>query len=259
VAQRKGISLKKRYGQHFLRNEQYLQSMFDAVTLTDQSSVLEIGCGEGLLTRAILRHPIARLWVYEIDQEWADHVSNSIKDDRLKMHHENFLDADLDTLKPNAPWTILANLPYQVTFPILHRFAKYRTSLKEGVVMVQEEVAQKIIKTSGRGYGYPSLFFQHYFEWKLLEKVPPSAFYPPPKVFSRLLYFKPIAKPVAIPDEEDFWKFIIACFKQPRRTLRNNLRSTHYDVAKLSDELLAKRAQQLDMKELLEVWDRLRS
>ena len=86
---------------------------------------------------------------------------------------------------------MLANLPYQVTFPILHNFQKNRHLLKEGVIMIQEEVAEKILKTSGRGYGYPSLFFQRYFTWKKLDKVPPTAFFPPPKVDSRLLYFKP--------------------------------------------------------------------
>ena len=232
--------------------------MFDAVTLTDKTSVLEIGCGEGLLTRAILRHPVARLWVYEIDQEWAHHVEKTIDDTRLKMHLENILDVDLDVLKPHAPWTVLANLPYQITFPIFHRFQEYRRYLKEGVVMVQEEVAQKIVKTSGRGYGYTSLFFQYYFEWKLLEKVPPSAFYPPPKVFSRLLYFKPIKNPTPIADEEGFWQFVMVCFKQPRRTLKNNLKSSHFLVEKLSDKLLLKRAQQLDMKELLTVWGAIR-
>ena len=86
--------------------------------------------------------------------------------------------------------------------------------------MIQEEVAQKIVKTSGRGYGFPSLFFQHYFEWKLLEKVPPGAFFPPPKVYSRLLYFKPKKMLQQIPDEAEFWEFIKHCFAQPRRTLK---------------------------------------
>ena len=54
-----------------------------------------------------------------------------------------------------------------------------------------KEVAQKIVKSGGRDYGYTSLFFQHYFTWKLLDKVPPGAFFPPPKVFSRLIYFSP--------------------------------------------------------------------
>ncbi len=254
----KGIPLKKRYGQHFLRDLQYVRAMFDAVSLTDTASVLEIGCGDGFLTREILKQPMARLWVYEIDEQWATHVRETIPDPRLRVITENFLDLDFRGLAPYKPWTVLANLPYQITFPVLHRFQKYRHLLKEGVVMIQEEVAQKIVKTSGRGYGFPSLFFQHYFTWNLLDKVPPSAFYPPPKVFSRLIYFKPIANPMVIPDEEQFWKFIKRCFSQPRRMLSNNLRGLSYSIDRIPGDILHLRAQQMSMEDFLKVWELVR-
>ena len=254
----KGIPLKKRYGQHFLRDLQYVRAMFDAVSLTDTASVLEIGCGDGFLTREILKQPMARLWVYEIDEQWATHVRETIPDPRLRVITENFLDLDFCGLAPYKPWTVLANLPYQITFPVLHRFQKYRHLLKEGVVMIQEEVAQKIVKTSGRGYGFPSLFFQHYFTWNLLDKVPPSAFYPPPKVFSRLIYFKPISDPVSIPDEEQFWKFIKRCFSQPRRMLNNNLRGLSYSIDRIPSDILHLRAQQMSMEDFLKVWELVR-
>ncbi len=258
VVRSKGILLQKKYGQHFLRDMQYVRVMFDEVTLTKESSVLEIGCGEGFLTRAILKHDLARLWVYEIDDRWAEHVRETIPDKRLKVITENFLDADLTVLYPYKPWTILANLPYQVTFPILHRFQEYRSLIKEGVIMIQEEVAQKIVKTSGKGYGLPSLFFQYYFTWKLLEKVPPSAFYPPPKVFSRLLYFKPNINLKPIPDQEMFWKFIKHCFQQPRRTLRNNLQGLSYPLERIPEDILRLRAQQMSMDDFLKVWELVR-
>jgi len=258
VVRSKGIPLKKRYGQHFLRDLQYVRAMFDAVSLTDTASVLEIGCGDGFLTREILKQPMARLWVYEIDEQWATHVRETIPDSRLRVITENFLDLDLRGLAPYKPWTVLANLPYQITFPVLHRFQKYRHLLKEGVVMIQEEVAQKIVKTSGRGYGFPSLFFQHYFTWNLLDKVPPSAFYPPPKVFSRLIYFKPIVDPVMIPDEEQFWKFIKRCFSQPRRMLSNNLRGLSYSIDRIPGDILHLRAQQMSMEDFLKVWELVR-
>lgn len=258
MARSKGIPLKKRYGQHFLRDPQYVQAMFEAVSLTDTSSVLEIGCGDGFLTREIVKQPMARLWVYEIDEEWATHVRETISDPRLKVITENFLDVDLNELAPHKLWTVLANLPYQITFPILYRFQEYRHLLKEGVIMIQEEVAQKIVKTSGRGYGFSSLFFQYNFDWKLLDKVPPSAFYPPPKVFSRLIYFKPIVSPEPIPDEEQFWKFIKRCFSQPRRTLANNLRGLSYPVDRIPEDILHLRAQQMSMEDFLKVWELMR-
>lgn len=123
--------------------------------------------------------------------------------------------------------------------------------------MLQEEVAQKLVKRSGKGYGFISLYFQYFFEMKLLTKIPPTAFYPAPKIFSRLLYFKTKTDLVAIPHEEEFWKFIKICFRQPRRTLRNNLAQAHYDLSCFDDELLGKRAQQLAMPDFLKVWSQL--
>jgi 16S rRNA (adenine1518-N6/adenine1519-N6)-dimethyltransferase len=257
VTRVKDIRLKKKFGQHFLRESFFTKQMIDAVTLDETSSVFEIGCGDGFLTRAILKTAIARLWTFEIDPEWASYVQKELKDPRLRVFNENFLDVDFTRLQEYAPWTVLSNLPYQVTFPVLHLLQQNRYLLKEGVLMMQEEVAQKIMKTSGRGYGFPSLFFQWYFEWRMLDKVPPSAFQPPPQVFSRLLYFKPRSDRALIPDEEQFWEFIKRCFRQPRRTLRNNLRQAYYDISKVTERELDLRAQQMNMDDLLSVWERL--
>ncbi len=252
-----GIALKKQYGQHFLRDQAIVERIVSSVELNDKSSVFEIGCGDGFLTRTILQEKIARLWVFEIDHEWVEYIQQSIKDTRLEIFEQNILDLDFVVFQPHAPWTLLANLPYQITFPILHMLQHNRALLKEGVIMMQEEVAQKILKTSGRGYGFPSLYFQHFFEWKVLDKVAPSAFYPPPKVYSRLLYFKPKSSLEPILDEENFWKFIKTCFRQPRRTLKNNLAQTHYQIGKLDEETLSLRAQQLDMDDLLGIWKKI--
>lgn len=250
------IALKKKYGQHFLQDQRIVDHMIEAVEIK-QASVLEIGPGGGFLTKSILERPIARLWAFEIDPDWAEYLQKTYTDERLKVHLQNFLDIDFQPFIADKPWTVLANLPYQVTFPILHRFYEHRALLKEGVVMVQEEVAQKIVKTKGKGFGYTSLFFQYYFDWKLLDKIPPTAFNPPPKVFSRLLYFKPKSDVEPVVNEAEFWKFIKVCFKQPRRTLRNNLAQSHYDVSKFSDEQLNLRGQQLGIEAMKKMWQLL--
>ncbi len=251
------IVIKKQYGQHFLRDQAVVNVMLDSVELNAQTSVFEIGCGDGFLTQAILSTGIARLWVFEIDPEWASFVRKKFLDHRLTVFLENFLDLDMSTLEPHAPWTVLANLPYNVTFPILYKFHESRHLIKEGVVMIQEEVAQKLVKKSGRGYGYVSLFFQHFFELKLLTKIPPTAFYPSPKVFSRLIYFKPKLQVPVIMQEDEFWKFIKVCFRQPRRTLRNNLAQTHYELTQFDEALLGKRAQQLGMEDFIKIWEHI--
>ena len=230
--------------------------MISAVHLDSKINVVEIGCGEGILTQAILQGPCKQLKVFEIDPEWANLVEKLYgSDKRLVMIQENVLDSNWDLLVDQGPWVLLANLPYHVTFPILYKVYKYRHIFNEGVIMVQEEVAQKIVKSGGRDYGYTSLFFQHYFSWKLLDKVPPGAFFPPPKVFSRLIYLAPKKEVIEIKQEEEFWKFIKLCFQQPRRTLHNNLKQSHFDLSRLTEETLLKRAQQLEMKDFLEIWE----
>jgi 16S rRNA (adenine1518-N6/adenine1519-N6)-dimethyltransferase len=259
MAYTQGIPLKKQFGQHFLRDVRIVHNMIFAVEIKPTTSIFEIGCGDGFLTKHILSTPAARLKIFEIDPDWANYVQETFKDERMQMILDNFLDIDLHAeLQEHAPWTVLANLPYQVTFPILHRFQEYRHLLKEGVIMIQEEVAQKLVQKRGRGYGYPALFFQHYFEMKLLDKVPPTSFHPAPKVFSRLIYFKPHATVTEIPQEEKFWKFIKHCFKQPRRTLKNNLEHTHYAMEKIDNTTLALRAQEMGMQDFLKIWDVIR-
>lgn len=253
-----GILIKKKFGQHFLRDESVARHMIDHVQITPTSSVFEIGVGDGVLTREILTTKAARLWAFEIDQEWADYVSKTVKDPRLTVFLQDILQLDFSRLEEHKPWILLANLPYQITFPIMHLLQQNRHLLQEGVVMIQEEVAQKIVKEGGRGYGYSSLFFQHFFELKLLNKVPPGAFLPPPKVYSRLLYFKTKKNVPVIRDEEHFWKFIKILFHQPRRTIKNNLMQSNFDISSLSHETLALRAQQLTMADFLAIWEKMR-
>ena len=86
-----GIALKKRYGQHFLRNDSIAQKIVMSVDLNDTSSVFEIGCGDGALTRVILQSKLARLWVFEIDPEWAALVKKRLPDSRMQVFVEDIL------------------------------------------------------------------------------------------------------------------------------------------------------------------------
>ena len=259
MAFKDNILLKKKFGQHFLTQRWVVDHAIERVVLNRETPVLEIGGGAGFLTRAILEQEIARLWVFEIDPQWAKYLNNelapSIQAGRLNVFEQDFMQLDFKQLEAFSPWTVLANLPYNVSFPILERFVRNRLLFKEGVIMVQEEVAQKIVKTSGRGYGAISLFFQYYCKWELLDKIPPTAFNPPPKVFSRLIYFEPYLEVAPIRDEVAFWKFVRLCFKFPRRTLRNNLAQTHYNWERVDEQILLLRAQQMDIAKFLALWE----
>ncbi len=247
---------KKSLGQHFLRKQSTVDNMIAAVKVSSETTVLEIGCGDGFLTRSILNQTTCKeLRCYEIDKEWANYVREHVKDARLNLQLKNILLVNFtEELQANKPIVVLANLPYQITFPILFIFQNNKHLLQEGVVMIQEEVAQKITASRGKGYSPTSLFFQHHFELKLLEKIEPGAFSPPPKVFSRLLYFKPRQTLMEIPDEVLFWEFLKSCFKSPRQTLRNNLRTSHYNLEAIPEELHKKRAQEFSIEELIALW-----
>jgi len=254
-----GVQLKKTLGQHFLRDHMVTDAMLVMIEDLHQKSVFEIGPGNGFLTRAILEMPIEKLWAFEIDTEWVENLKNNIHDERLTVFHADFLAVDIEELKRNGPWIVLANLPYNITFPILERFILLTDAIEEGVIMVQEEVAQKLVATRGKPYGFVSLFFQYFFEFSLVLKIPPSAFTPPPNVFSRLLYLKP-RKQNERPDIKDqgaFFKFVRVCFKQPRRTLKNNLIAAQLDVSMLDEKILGLRAQQLNVHELIQIFETL--
>jgi len=254
------ISLKKQFGQHFLRDQAVVDEMLESVTLTEHSSVCEIGCGDGFLTESILDHHPERVWSFEIDPEWVEYMRRECQNPALMLFEEDILQVDLERLVLHKPWILLSNVPYQITFPLLYRIHAHRHLFSEGAIMIQEEVAQKICASSGREYGVQSLFFQHYFTWNLLCKVPPTAFVPPPKVYSRVLHFKPREHKPEIPDEEKFWRFVKLCFAKPRRTLQNNIRATHYvTYAELLKDWAHLRAQQMTFDDFLTAWNAIRS
>ena len=247
---------KKALGQHFLTKQSVVDHMIDTVDVTPQTTVMEIGCGDGFLTRSILEQTeCKKLTVYEIDHEWVTYVRNTISDKRLDLHLENILDVDWSDLNDQKPWVLLANLPYQITFPILYKLIANRTLFEEGVVMLQEEVAQKIVATRGKKFSVTTILLQYHFDFKLMDKIEPGAFDPPPKVFSRLVYFKPKQELAPIKDADGFWKFLKLCFQFPRQTLKNNLRRTHFDLAIFEGELLKKRAQEISFEEFVRIWE----
>lgn len=248
---------KKVFGQHFLRKQSAVDHMIEAVSVTPETTVLEIGCGDGFLTKSILAQtPCKELWCFEIDPEWAAVVRGAVPDPRLTIHLQNVLEADFGALEPRKPWVMLANLPYNITFPIIFQIQRHKHLFTEGVIMVQDEVARKIVATEGRTYNPTSLFLQHHFSWKLMEKIEPGAFTPPPKVNSRLLHFVPKVDIAPIPQEEAFWKFIKFCFRSPRQTIKNNLKPTHYNNhPAITPDILALRAQQMSFADFLRVWE----
>ena len=248
---------KKEHGQVFLRDQSIIDDMLNDAKVQKGQTVAEIGCGDGFLTSSIIDETqCKKLVIFEIDEEWAKVVTEKIRDPRVEMNVVNFLDVDLaNFFNANDPIVLLANLPYHITFPILHKIKAQRELFSYGVVMVQEEVAQRLVGTTGKSTGSISHYFQHFFELKLLTKVPPRAFEPQPKIFSRLVSFKPRTELLQIPNEEKFWEFLKVCFKCPRQMLHNNLRSGAFSHIKIPTEMANLRAQQMTFDLFLKIWN----
>ena len=168
------------------------------------------------------------------------------------------MDIDFSELEAKAPWSVISNVPFNVSFPILYRLQENRHLFTNGVLILQEEVAQKIVKQSGKGFGPASLFLQYYFDWELLDRVPSSAFKPEPKVSARLIAFVARKQVKDIVEPERFWKFLGFCFSRPRKTLKNNLASTHFKDMHIDPETLALRAQQMNIDQFLSLWELVR-
>ncbi|MBM3894217.1 ribosomal RNA small subunit methyltransferase A [Candidatus Dependentiae bacterium] len=247
---------KKEHGQVFLRDQSIVEDMLKDAQVQSNHTVVEIGCGDGFLTSSLLCYtPCKKLVVFEIDEEWARVVKEKCTSPKLDLNVINFLDVDLTQFfSPADPVVLLANLPYHITFPIFHVLKKNADLFSHGVVMVQEEVAQRLVATHGRSAGAISHYFQHYFELKLLTKVPPTAFDPQPQIFSRLVSFRPKKEICAIPDEEQFWEFVKTCFRNPRQMLHNNLHGTAFGHIPLTPETTNLRAQQMNMDLFLALW-----
>lgn len=250
--------LKKCMGQNFLRDDMVLNAIIEHADLHENEYVLEIGCGDGVLTRKLLATPIKKLIVVELDERWATLAKNELPPKKLVVYNEDILDFDfIARLTPDsAMWSIVANIPYCITSPILKRILAWKKHLRQAVIMVQEEIAQKIVKTRGKDYTPLSLVLQYNFTCALHEKVAPESFFPAPKVYSRVIQLIPRYDAPEIQNPDEFWKFVALMFSQPRRMMGNNLKASKY-FDKLPEEFKNKRAQELLLNEIIELWHKI--
>lgn len=218
---RHGISAEKGLGQHFLVSEKVVSRI--AAAFEGYAGMLEIGPGPGVLTSR-LSSTCARLVALEVDERMLPMLAESSP--LAEVRREDALRADLSSILAELPEPrgLVSNLPYYITGPLLTRVAEARRSYSKAVMMMQKEVAERVVaepKTSARGS--LSVFLQSQFKISLVCNAPAGAFLPPPKVDSRVLEFVPREMPVPLAEEKEFFRLIRQGFVQPRKTLVNNL------------------------------------
>lgn len=248
---------RQRLGQHFLRSSAVLRRIVDALRATPEDLVLEIGPGQGALTRVLLDAGL-RVEAIEVDSELVRQLEETWPpaSSGLRVHHQDVLEADL---RQWGPVMVAGNLPYYITSPILRSLFAMGSSMRTGVLLMQREVAERLVAKPGtRDYGFLSALTQWHSRPELLFRVPPGAFHIPPKVDSAVVRLTPAPSLlVQQTHAAQFESFLGWCFAQKRKTLRNNLR------AYVNPEVLASlregplRAEQLSVPEFATLFEHL--
>lgn len=249
---------RQKLGQHFLVRASVLERIARAACPDTEPLVIEIGAGRGALTSHLLRHA-QRVVAIEIDPYLAAHLRQKFGGDgRLEVIEANALETDFGQWGPAAT---AGNLPYYAATPLLERVLAPGVGMRRGVFLVQKEVAARVTAAPGsRAYGYLSVATQLFADAELLFAVPPAAFHPPPKVDSAVLRLTPRdrAAELGIRDPADFLRFVARCFRQKRKTIRNNLSAAYGAVVEDWPEA-ALRAEQIHLAQFAAMYRRVSS
>ncbi|MBI1358038.1 MAG: ribosomal RNA small subunit methyltransferase A [Acidobacteria bacterium] len=248
--------MPRKLGQHFLNDQGALRRIAAALPLDENSHVVEIGPGRGALTAALLATG-ASVTAVELDPYLLSWLRENLPHERLELVAGDALTVDLAALsRPDRPSFLAGNLPYYITSPLVRRALEARAAFRQAVFLVQKEVAERIVARKGsRDYGYLSALCRLYAEPELLFSVKPGSFRPPPKVDSAV--FRLLLRQ-DVPAQPETERFLEAAFRQPRKTLRNNLRGLFDDELVSAQPEAGLRAQQLDLEELTALHRRLR-
>jgi 16S rRNA (adenine1518-N6/adenine1519-N6)-dimethyltransferase len=221
LADRLGVRPTKTLGQNFLHDPNTIRRIVRTAGLTDGETVLEIGPGLGSLTLGLLDagHPVVAV---EIDPVLAGALPETVAE-RVPTAPLVVVAADALRLTevPGEPTALVANLPYNVAVPVVLHLLSMLPSLRRGLVMVQAEVAERLAAAPGsKAYGVPSVKAAWYAATSRAGSVPPSVFWPVPKVDSGLVRLVRREPPATSATRAEVFAVIDAAFAQRRKTLR---------------------------------------
>ncbi|WP_046216571.1 16S rRNA (adenine(1518)-N(6)/adenine(1519)-N(6))-dimethyltransferase RsmA [Paenibacillus wulumuqiensis] len=235
IISKHGFSFKKSLGQNFLIDANILNKIVEAAELTPERGALEIGPGIGALTERLAQQAKA-VTAVEIDQRLIPILKDSLSGySNVNVRHGDILKVDLQELFREDfsgvdKVSVVANLPYYVTTPILMKLLQERLPLDNIVVMIQKEVAQRMAaQPGGKEYGSLSIAVQYYCEPELVCIVPKTVFIPQPNVESAVIRLKLREQPaVQVEDEQHFFDIVQSSFVQRRKTIANNLKTRYF-------------------------------
>jgi 16S rRNA (adenine1518-N6/adenine1519-N6)-dimethyltransferase len=226
VLRRHGVRAATSLGQRFLVDRGVLAAIVDAAELSAADDVLEIGPGPGVLTAALAAR-VRSVTAVEVDPRMVGLLGETLADHKnVRIVQADALKVDLLALAPRPITRIVANLPYQITTPLLERFLADERRPALVVVLVQQEVARRMAATarSARERGYLSIFTQSFAEPRIVRRVPARAFRPPPRVDSAVVALRMRTRPAFAPlAQEQFLRLVSDAFRHRRKQLRSAL------------------------------------
>ena len=255
--------MKRKWGQHFLVRERYVQRMIELAGVRAGDQVLEIGPGRGVLTRALLEIG-AFVKAVEIDPTLQGFLQQEFAgSSQFQLLCGDALELPIEELLPSSqPARIVANLPYNVATAIFFHLLPWREYWNSWTLMVQYEVAQRICATAegGKSFGTLSLAGSLGFERKLAFEVPPDAFAPPPKVNSSVMHLWPRKSGWSQEQEQNFLEFVRRLFQQRRKTLIGNLKQQfpnwfQQERESLGEQYLKLRPENLEFEDWRELYE----
>jgi 16S rRNA (adenine1518-N6/adenine1519-N6)-dimethyltransferase len=253
------MAQKPKLGQNFLRDQSAIQRIAAALEPLAGRTVVEIGPGQGAITRTLVEHA-GQVIAVELDRELAPRLREQFPPEKLTVVEQDVLQFDFAAAAQAAGQRLLiaGNLPYYITSPILLKLASAAAHIDRSVLMVQKEVADRVVAgPRSRDYGLLSVTVQMYGPAQPLFTLPPGAFSPPPDVYSTVFRwrFEPRFEELGV-TEQPFLAFVRQAFAQKRKTLNNNLRAAKFDSECIAAALassglsLQARAEELSLEDL---------
>lgn len=242
------VKAKKSLGQHFLKDQNIARKITDSL-LPVTSDVLEIGPGMGVLTRHLLEQGTFSVKAIDIDRESIAYLHNEFPLHRDKIIFGDFLKAPLSDWYV-APFSVIGNLPYNISSQIFFRIIENRQLVRQVVCMIQKEVAERITATHGnKTYGILSVFLQAFYHIEYLFTVSGKVFDPSPKVKSAVIRLTRNTRENLECDESLFFRIVKTGFNQRRKTLRNSLRQIL--PSGFTSDTLCLRPEQLSVEDFI--------
>lgn len=241
ICKRFDIKMSKKLGQNFLIKRGIVDEIVHAAELTPGEPVLEVGPGIGTLTQGLAQSG-ADVTAIELDRRLLEVLDTTLSSyNNVRIIHGDVLKLDVPSIMNHKPFKVVANLPYYITTPIIMSLLESKLPIERLVVMVQKEVALRMVAKPGtKDYGALSVAVQYYTEPDIVLDVPPKSFLPAPAVTSSVircvLRDKP---PVDVIDEKLFFRVVKAGFAQRRKTFANTMKTTGLSKDRI-EELLAK-------------------